>query len=89
MTSLMDTETSLEDYLPPSPEVDAGQVAYGEFRLPFYVSAVVEMPGGNLLARESLQVQPALDDGCQPCRHRRPSRPLPRRRAVAAGKWIK
>ena len=29
----MDTETSLEDYLPPSPEVDAGQVAYGEFRL--------------------------------------------------------
>ena len=51
----MDTETSLEDYLPPSPEVDAGQVAYGEFRLPFYVSAVVEMPGGNLLARESLQ----------------------------------
>ena len=32
-----------------------GQVAYGEFRLPFYVSAVVEMPGGNLLARESLQ----------------------------------
>ena len=51
----MDTETSLEDYLPPSPEVDAGQVAYGEFPLPFYVSAVVEMPGGNLLARESLQ----------------------------------
>jgi predicted RND superfamily exporter protein len=51
----MDTETSLEDYLPPSEEVSAGQVAYGDFPLPFYVSAVVEMPGGNLLARESLQ----------------------------------
>ena len=51
----MDTETSLEDYLPPSPEVDAGQIAYGEFPLPFGVSAVVERPDGNLLSRESLQ----------------------------------
>ncbi len=51
----MDTETSLEDYLPPSNEVSAGQVAYGDFPLPFYVSAVVEAPGQNLLSRESLQ----------------------------------
>ena len=51
----MDTETSLEDYLPPSDEVSAGQVAYGDFPLPFYVSAVVEAPGENLLSRESLQ----------------------------------
>ena len=51
----MDTETSLVDYLPPSPEVDAGQIAYGEFPLPFGVSAVVERPDGNLLSRESLQ----------------------------------
>ena len=57
----MNTQTSMEDYIPSTPEVEAGQEAHRRFPLDSTVITVAEYPGGNPLSREGLAELVALE----------------------------
>lgn len=57
----LDSETSLEDYIPQTKEVEAGQEAHREFPLDSTIITVAQFPGGNLLGRAGLAELLALE----------------------------